>query len=291
MKRQLINSTDTFQFQFVPKRPLVLYHGSKFRIAEKIITYFPQHRIFIDLFGGSASVLLKKPRSEIEVYNDLDHEMVNLLRVARDRADELAQKLYLTPYAREEFKASFTPSDDPLEQARRTIVRSFQGFGGQHTTATKGSKASINSFKIAYKHGNRPQVTWPDLPLNLYIINERLKGVVIENRDFRTIIKRYNFKDALIYADPPYLLNMRDSGIDYRHELSEQNHIELSELLHNHKGPVILSGYNSQLYKKLYKGWITKEIVTYNVNKKKYKEFLWINGLIKQPIQGELFDG
>lgn len=244
------------------------------------------------MFGGSAAILLKKHRSEIEVYNDLDSEIVNLLKVARDRADELAQKLNLTPYARDEFKTSFIPSRDPLEQARRTIVRSFQGYGGAHTaaTTTKGSKTTPNSFRIVYKHGNRPQVTWPDIPQNLFVINERLKGVVIENRDFRTIIKRYNFSDALIYADPPYLPETRDYGVDYRHEMSEQDHVELSELLHNHKGPVVISGYRSRLYEKLYKGWTCKEFTSRNVSNKKSIEVIWIKSLKNLPIQGELFD-
>ena len=273
----------------VLKRPLLLYHGSKYRIAEWIISYFSQHRIFLDLFGGSASLLLKKPRAEIEIYNDLDGEIVNLLKVVRDRGPELAQKLYLTPYARDEFKKSFTPSDDSLEQARRTMVRSFQGFGGACTTAIKGSKISSESFRVAYKHGNRPQVSWQNLPENLLYINERLKGVCIENLDFRKALKRYNKSDVLVYADPPYLSKVRDYGKDYRFELSQSDHIELSELLHEHKGPVIISGYSSNLYDRLYKGWIRKEYLTHSLSNKKCTEIIWMNKILNYPIQGELF--
>jgi DNA adenine methylase len=273
----------------VPSRPLVLYHGSKFRIADWIISYFPRHRIFLDLFGGSAALLLKKPRSEIEVYNDLDGEIVNLLKVVRDRGKELVQKLWLTPYARDEFKASFIPSKNPLEQARRTVVRSFQGYGGNCSTAKEGTKATVNSFRIAYKHGNRPQVTWANLPENFLTINERLKGVCIENLDFRKAVKRYSQDDALIYADPPYLAETRDYGDDYRHEMSEQDHVELAELLNERKGPVVISGYHSKLYEKLYKGWVCKERSTRCVSNKKRIEVIWIKGLKNRPVQGELF--
>jgi DNA adenine methylase len=271
----------------VPPRPLILYHGSKFKVADWVISFFPRHRIYLDLFGGSASVLIKKPRSEIEVYNDLDGEIVNLLKMARDRGEELAQKLCLTPYARDEFRDSFLPSDDPLEQARKTIVRSFQGYGGASATPTRGGKASVGSFKVAYKHGNRPQVYWASVPDNLLAVNERLKGVCVENLDFRKALKRYGQKDALVYADPPYLPDVRDYGSDYRHELSEQDHIELAKLLNEREGPAVVSGYQSELYEDLYKGWARKERTARCASNKKRVEVIWIKGL--KSRQEELF--
>jgi len=122
--------------------PLLRFHGAKFRLAPWIISHFPRHRIYVEPFGGSGSVLLRKKRSEVEVYNDLDGEIVNLFRVARDNGEELSRQIFLTPYSRDEFVKSFELSDDPLEQARRTIVRSFQGFGSGYVTATKGSKCA-----------------------------------------------------------------------------------------------------------------------------------------------------
>ena len=64
------------------------------------------HRVYIEPFGGAASVLLQKPRSYAEVYNDLDGEVVNLFRVTRDTGEELQRVLALTPFAREEYQAS-----------------------------------------------------------------------------------------------------------------------------------------------------------------------------------------
>jgi DNA adenine methylase len=231
---------------------------------------------------------MKKPRSEIEVYNDLDGEMVNLLKIARDRGEELARKLYLTPYARDEFRESFRPSGDPLEQARRTVVRSFQGYGGSCTAGEK-TKARAGSFRAAYKRGNQPQVSWVSLPENLLAINERLKGVSIENLDFRKALKRYGQEDALVYADPPYLPETRDYGADYRHELSEQDHLELAKLLHERDGPVVISGYRSGLYEELYKGWAVRELSTRCASNKKRTEVLWIKDIKNIPLQLELF--
>lgn len=98
-------------------------------LAPRIIEHFPEHRCYVEPFGGGGSVLLRKPRSYAEVYNDLDGEIVNLFTVARDRGDELVRLLELTPFSRDEFQQSYEPTDDPLEQARRTIARSFMGFG------------------------------------------------------------------------------------------------------------------------------------------------------------------
>jgi DNA adenine methylase len=114
-----------------PARPILRYHGGKWKIADWIIEHLPRHRTYVEPFGGAASVLIKKPRAYAEVYNDLDGEIVNLFCVARDRGEELARAVELTPYARDEFYQSFLPSDDPLEQARRTVLRSFAGFGGK----------------------------------------------------------------------------------------------------------------------------------------------------------------
>lgn len=106
-------------------RPLIRYHGGKWRLAPWILQHLPPHRCYVEPFGGDASVLLRKPRAYAEVYNDLDGEIVNLFRVARDDGERLARACELTPFSRLEFDDAYTPAEDPLEQARRTVFRSF----------------------------------------------------------------------------------------------------------------------------------------------------------------------
>lgn len=113
-------------------RPALRYHGGKFRLAPWIISFFPEHDVYVEPFGGAASVLLQKKPAKSEVYNDIADEIVNVFRVLRDpaQAARLARMVELTPFARTEFELSYELSDDPIEQARRTVVRSFMGHGG-----------------------------------------------------------------------------------------------------------------------------------------------------------------
>ena len=114
-----------------PTRPILRYHGGKWMLAPWIISHFPAHRIYCEPFAGAASVLMRKPRTHAETINDLDGDIVNLFRVLRDLAQSqvLARQLELTPWARDEFKASYEPAIDPIERARRTVARAYMGFG------------------------------------------------------------------------------------------------------------------------------------------------------------------
>lgn len=127
-----------------PRRPILRYHGGKWLLAEWIISNFPPHRVYVEPFGGAASVLLQKRRTYAEIYNDLDGEVVNLFRVVRDDGLRLRQMLELTPFARDEFKLSYETSDDPIEQARRTVVRSFMGFGSNSHNKLTGFRSNSN---------------------------------------------------------------------------------------------------------------------------------------------------
>src|ERR1041385_959981 len=111
-----------------PTRPVLRYFGGKWMLAPWIIEHFPAHRTYVEPFGGGASVLMRKPRSFGEVYNDIDGEIVNVFRMIQREHRALQALLAATPFARDEFDLAYVPTDDPLEQARRTIVRSFMGF-------------------------------------------------------------------------------------------------------------------------------------------------------------------
>lgn len=266
------------------RRPLIRYHGGKWKLAPWIISHFPKHRIYIEPFGGGASVLLRKPRSYAEIYNDLDSEVVNLFRIARDRGNELLEKLANTPFARDEYLEAWSPSDDQLEQARRTVIRSYMGFGSSAITlmrapkkGSRGGLAQTGFRSNSNRSGTTPAQDWANYPFALESILGRLQGVVIENRYAIEVMLQHDANDALHYVDPPYVASTRDLGGDYRHELTNTDHIALAETLHKLKGHVILSGYRSDLYDALYSNWHRIERNTHADGARKRIEVIWLS--------------
>lgn len=252
-----------------PTRPILRYHGGKWRLAPWIISHFPEHRVYVEPFGGAASVLIRKKRSYAEVYNDLDSEIVNLFRVVRDNGHELKRLLALTPFAREEYFESWLSTDDPIEQARRTVIRSFMGFGSAAATLRGGRagqigagfRANSNRSSTTPAHdwhhfagtgfrtytgesdGRRNRHTlpcgdWATYESALDPIIERLRGVVIEHRDAVEVIAAHDGDKTLHYVDPPYVSSTRDKGSDYAHEMSDADHVRLAEKLHSVRGAV-----------------------------------------------------
>jgi DNA adenine methylase len=232
-----------------PTRPLVRYHGGKWILAPWIIEHFPAHRCYVEPFGGGGSVLLRKPRSYAEVYNDLDGEMVNLFRVVRDNGEDLRRLLELTPFSRVDFRESYEASGDALEQARRTVVRSFMGFGSNSHNKNTGFRSNSN------RSGTTPAHDWRNYPGALGAIIDRLRGVVIENRDAVEVMRAHDAETTLHYVDPPYVAATRDKGGDYRHEMTDEQHRALAAALSELKGAVIVSGYPSPLYDELFAEW------------------------------------
>jgi DNA adenine methylase len=231
----------------------------------------PDHKVYVEPFGGGGSVLLRKNRAHEEVYNDLDKEIVNLFRVVRDHGEILRRKLDLTPYSRDEFELSYEPVDDPVEKARRTVVRSFMGRNPSSATQAAGSfKGKQVKSYITIAH------VWQKYPDALYAITDRLRGVIIENDNALSVIKRHDSEETAFYVDPPYLPSTRDAGTDYRFEMTEEDHVRLAELLNAVKGKVILSGYPSDLYNELYKDWERVEKDSIADGHLPRKEVLWL---------------
>ena len=256
-----------------PARPIVRYHGGKWMLAPWIISYFPSHRCYVEPFGGGGSVLLRKPRSHAEVYNDLDGEIVNLFRIARDHGEDLRRALELTPFSRDEFVLSYEPSEDPVEQARRTITRAFMGFGSNSHNKATGFRSNSD------RSGTTPAQDWRHYPALFGAIIERLQGVVIENRDAFEVLQIHDSPTTLHYVDPPYLPETRDAGKDYRFEMDEADHVRLAEALGSLKGAVIVSGYPSPLYEDLYRGWQRAERAALADGAAPRTEVLWMRGI------------
>lgn len=268
-------------------RPALRYHGGKFKLAKWIAGYFPPHRIYVEPFGGAASVLLRKPRSYSEVYNDLDGEIVNLFRVLRNttQARELVRLVALTPYARTEFELSYLADGDPVEQARRTLFRSFAGFGA---AGTSGNNTGFRNNTT--RSGTTPATDWRNYAGAMEAIIERLRGVVIEMLPALECITKFDGPQTLHYVDPPYPLSTRgkQAASGYRYELTDDQHAELAALLHQVDGAVVVSGYACPLYDELYGDWQHVTRKSHAEGARDRTEVLWLSPSIK--AQPNLFE-
>lgn len=259
------------------RRPIVRYHGGKWRLAPWIISHFPPHRIYTESFGGGGSVLLQKTRSYGEIYNDLDGEIVNLFRVAREQGEELRRVVELTPFARDEFHLSYKPTEDPVEQARRTLVRSYMGFGSAAVCGEiSGFRANSN------RSGTTPAHDWQHFPASLVATIERLRGVVIENKDAHAVMVQHDGPDTLHYCDPPYPHSTRMKGAArpgkcYRHEMTDEDHRGFAAVARKLDGMVIISGYACPLYEELFGDWRQEQRETHADGARDRIEVLWLN--------------
>lgn len=235
-------------------RPALRYHGGKFRLAAWLMQFFPPHEVYTEAFGGAAGVLLQKPRAHGEVYNDLDGEVVNFFRVLRDPLLRalLEEVVRLTPYARDEFDEAWEPSTNPVELARRTAIRAQMGFGS--AGAVKGSTGLRTDLKRRF---TTAQQDWASYPAAIAAAGARFSGVLIENRPAIDVLQQHDSPTTLHFVDPPYVFGtriMRSKG-GYRHELSDEDHEELLEVLLELEGMVVVSGYETELYAEALAGW------------------------------------
>jgi DNA adenine methylase len=262
-----------------PTRPICRYHGGKWKLAPWILSRLPAHRIYVEPFGGAASVLLQKERSYAEIYNDLAGEIVNLFRVARDHGDALVRAASLTPFARAEFVESYEETADPVEQARRTLVRSFMGFGSAAASRkATGFRANSN------RSGTTPAHDWANFPDALALVVERLRGVTIENKDAMSVMAQHDSLETLFYVDPPYVAATRDGGSDYLYEMTDEDHRELAVFLRGLRGMVVVSGYHSALYDEIFGGWRSEEREAFADGARPRTEVLWFNGSAAQAL-------
>jgi DNA adenine methylase len=205
----------------------------------------------------------------------LDDRIVNLWRMVRDRGAELAEALRLTPFSRTEFRLAVEPHDDPLEQARRTVV--LAAMGRDSASATTSRTRSFRSYTgpgRSLPHASE----WAGFPAALPPIIERFRGVILENKEATAILVEHDAPDTLFYVDPPYPSSTRDETVeDYRHEMSEDDHARLLDLLRASRGMVVLSSYDNDLYRTGLPDWETVSRNTFADNARPRQEVLYLN--------------
>lgn len=262
--------------------PVIRYPGSKYSLARRVLEIMPRHERYIEPFSGSAAMLLAKPRSRVEMINDLDDELVNLYRVLRDRRQraQLVEDVEFTPYAEGElrFVLGAAPSKDAVERARRYLVRSWFDIAGlrPHTAAC---------FRLPGQKQSRirPASVWSRLPERIEGVGNRIRDVEIRNTNAVKFIESQNSSDTLIYADPPYVWGTRQNQRYYHHEMSDAAHGRLLDALLAHAGSVLLSGYDTALYRDALegRGWRRHEFRGRAQNRRPgvppKKEIVWRN--------------
>lgn len=257
-----------------PERPVIRYFGGKWILAPWIISHFPPHNIYVEPFGGAGSVLMRKPRSYAEVYNDLDGEVVSLFRILqnKDESKELERRLRLTPFARDEFDLAYEPSSDHIETARRLVIRCYMGFGSDGHNIESGKTGFRSNSN---RSGSTPAHDWLNYPNQISIFCERLAGVVIENRDASQIMLQQDSEETLHFVDPPYVHSTRSVNHGYKHEMTDEDHEKLLDVLLSLKGMVILCGYENDSYNRL--GWKSVKRESLADGARKRTEVLWKN--------------
>lgn len=254
-------------------KPILKYPGAKWRMASQIVAHLPAHEAYLEPFCGSAAVFFAKPPARSEVLNDSFGAIVNLFRVLRDTPDELIRRVDLTPWSREEYELSegtFEHLADPIEQARRFLVRCWQSHG------TRLDRVS-GWRNIGPSNKARTTTLWQQLPTRLAAVVDRLKDAEIECRPAVEVLARYKTPDCLVYADPPYVLHTRTGGKYYAQEMTDGDHQDLLEVLDRHPGPVVLSGYASPLYDERLAHWQQVTFAAQAEHAQARTEVLWLN--------------
>jgi len=220
--------------------------GGKSRLRKQIISLLPKHTCYVELFSGAAWVLFGKPRSDVEVLNDVDQELITFFRVVKEKPEELISSFEWELVSRAEFErlaALDSNSLSDVQRAHRFYYLIMAGWGGELKYPRFQTSISDGG------HGNRLIGALKTLKERLAPVHERLKTVIIENLDWQKCIERYDRAKTVMYVDPPY----PDNGVNYAHNMRDwKEHRQLAERLHKTECKWILSSYDIPQIRELY---------------------------------------
>lgn len=267
-------------------KPILKYPGAKWSRAPWIIKHFPEHTRYLEPYAGSAAVFFSKDPVEHEVLGDTNRSLTNLFEVIRERAEELAWMIEMTPWSEDEYAsyerpAQYDGSGDMLEDARRFLVRTWQAHGTKLGSTCgwrhKGIASNSSTTRL-----------WRKLPERILAVVDRLKDAEIRNRPALELIEYYRHPSYLIYVDPPYLLSTRTYNL-YPNEMTDSEHVQLLDALDKHPGPVVLSGYAHPLYDERLSHWDRLSMLALAEHGQARTEVLWLNQKAARCQQLPLF--
>lgn len=269
-------------------KPVFHWYGSKCNLAPWIISHFPAHTTYVEVFGGSAAVLLRKEPSPVEVYNDIDSGLVNFFRVLRneDQAAQLNSLLNTTLYAREEYydaRAAWRDEPEPVRRAYLWYLVASMSFSGNF-----GSSWSYG-VSISCRNMGQAVSSWLGKVERIADVSQRLRSVQVDHRPWQDILKAYDTPNTLFYLDPPYALATRRTADGYEHDFADVEHRELVEAILRLRGKVVLSGYQTDLYQDLIAaGWQSHEKNTVSLGVAKTRAAGKGDGVLKDQRRTEV---
>lgn len=261
------------------------YPGSKWNLVPHILKLIPEHHTYLEPFFGSGAILFSKVPSNIEMINDLDHNVVNLFQCIRENPERLARLVMLTPYSREQYDKSYElQSQDPYEKALQFLIKCWQGYGFRVNGYKVGWKNDIQGREAAYALRD-----WYRVPDRVIATAERLRKVQIEGRPALEVMKRFDFNNVFMYLDPPYVLGTRTSK-QYENEMTDADHEELLKFISKCSAKIMISGYESDLYNRYLEKWNKMQFSSCAEMGARRVETVWFNYDKPEYEQMVLFD-
>ena len=211
--------------------------GGKSKVARLIALAIPPHRTYVEPFGGAASVLFAKRRSDVEVYNDINGCLTNFFRVLRDDPEGFIASFKWELVSRSEYErlTRLDPTGlSPTERAYRFYYLVMAGWGAE---------AGRFRFQVSARDrgGNRLGAALANLEQRILPVHERLQRVIIEEDSWENVISRYDGPDTFFYVDPPYPKHRVRYGHDMRDVAA---HERLWRALASAEARFLLSSYD-----------------------------------------------
>ena len=266
-------------------KPPFPWIGSKEKIAPYILQLFPPKLTqYVEPFGGNGAVLLALPPdpNRLDIYNDLDAELVNLFSCIKECSNVLLRELRFLPiHGRKLFeyyrdfvahkevyfqnvqaeieclgdRSCFTEEQAgellPIFQERLALYDVKRA--AAYYLAIRGSfSGTINSFGVKGLDVKRFLKLFPP-------VSARLKDVPLENKNALQLIRERDKKGSLIYADPPYVKTERLYRVAGKLGRFRRFHVRLWQVLSACDGYVVLSYNDCPFIRKLY-GSSTKQL-------------------------------
>lgn len=226
---------------------VVPYFGGKTRLVKTIVSRFPEHTCYVEVFAGGAAVFFNKEPSKAGVINDLDRDLVTLYRVIKHHPEELYKQFKFSLTSRAEFDRKKKVDPDTLtdvQRAARYLYLQKSAFGGHITGRTFGTSTT-----------GPPRFNLLTMESTLEWAWERLIQTVIECKDFRDLIPRYDRKHTLFFLDPPYY-----NIPGYNHDFEDQDFLDLRELLEGIKGRFLMTINDTRKTRQIFKQFHIEQV-------------------------------